>query len=185
MKKIAYGAIIAVLALSGAAAIQASIRVNGNQLMEGSGELSLKFRQSSTAAPSQAPPRIIYSLGQGIIADGQLPDSGAAADNTVAFRIGIGLGYDIAAVVYDVFCPITMTGDMNVDGVIDTKDVLLLVEFVYKDGEFPQPCMASGDVNCSGNVSSADVIYLVDYSLKGGPEPCDVCDLIPSVWTCP
>ena len=167
------------------AGTHASIRVNGNQLLEGSGEYDLKFQKGARVASSRAPARLIFALGQGIIADGRLPDSGTVGDSTVAVRIGIGLGFDIATVVYNVFCPITLTGDLDVDGDIDVMDILMLVNFVFKDGEFPRPCMASGDVNCSGDVTTSDALYLVSYVFEGGPAPCDVCTLIPEVWSCP
>lgn len=184
-------ALIATLALSlvvlSAVAIHASIRVNGNQLLEAgfdSGSIR-KAKGASESGTSIAAPRLIYQVGLGVIADGRLPDSSSSGDSTVAFRIGIGLSYDIATVVYNVFCPIQMTGDMDVSQTIQALDIMALVNFVFRDGPFPQPCRASGDVNCSGEVNATDVIYLVDYVFRGGAEPCDVCNLIPGTWTCP
>jgi len=83
-------------------------------------------------------------------------------------------------------CPVENTGDVNVDGVITSADIIYLVGYVFKGGPPPKPCAAAGDVNCDGVVTSADIIYLVGYVFKGGPPPCDVCTLIATgVWTCP
>jgi hypothetical protein len=84
-----------------------------------------------------------------------------------------------------VLCPIALTGDVNVNGTITSSDVIELVNYVFKGGSVPQPCEAAGDVDCSEAVTSADIIYVVNYVFKGGAEPCDVCTLVPGVWTCP
>jgi hypothetical protein len=82
-------------------------------------------------------------------------------------------------------CPIVTTGDVNVDGVLNASDIIYLVNYVFKGGPAPLPCAAAGDVNCDGQVSSADIIRDVLYIFKGFDPPCDVCALIPDVWTCP
>jgi hypothetical protein len=82
-------------------------------------------------------------------------------------------------------CPITIPGDLNLDGSPTGADVITLVNYVYKGGPYPRPCAAAGDMNCTGDVTGADVIGLVNYVFKAGPTPCDVCTLIPGTWTCP
>ena len=72
-------------------------------------------------------------------------------------------------------CPITVTGDVNISGSITSADVITLVNYVFKSGLPPQPCVAAGDVNCNGSVTSADVISLVNFVFKGGTPPCDAC----------
>jgi hypothetical protein len=59
------------------------------------------------------------------------------------------------------------------------------VNFVFKGQAAPLPCEASGDVNCSGSVTSADIIFMVNHVFKGQAPPCDVCTLIPGMWSCP
>jgi len=93
----------------------------------------------------------------------------------------MGLGYWFGAVVA---CPVELTGDVNVDAVVTSADIIYLVNYVFKGGSMPQPCEAGGDVNCDASVTSADIIYLVGFVFKGGPAPCDVCTLIPGTWSC-
>ena len=76
-------------------------------------------------------------------------------------------------------------GDVQQNGAVTTGDIIYLVNFVFKLGPDPLPCIGAADLDCSGNISSADIIYLVNKVLKAGPDPCDMCTLIPSVWTCP
>ena len=85
----------------------------------------------------------------------------------------------------NVVCPIVMTGDVNLSGSVAVSDIVYLVNYVFKAGPLPEPCLAAGDVNCSGGVISSDIIYLVGCVLKGGPPPCDVCTMWPAPWSCP
>jgi hypothetical protein len=82
-------------------------------------------------------------------------------------------------------CPVTLTGDVQSSGDVNSTDIIYLVNYVLKGGPGPVPCPAGGDANCDGVVNSTDIIYLVNYVLKGGQPPCDVCTLIPGTWSCP
>lgn len=75
-------------------------------------------------------------------------------------------------------CPIDLAGDVNVDAVVTSADVIYLVAYAFKGGPAPLPLEVAGDVNCDGEVTSADIIYLVNYIFKSGPAPCDICALI-------
>jgi hypothetical protein len=77
------------------------------------------------------------------------------------------------------------TGDVNSDSVITASDIIYVVSYVFKSGPEPVPCVAVGDINCSGDITSADIISLVNYVFRSGAEPCDVCSLIPGIWSCP
>ena len=72
-------------------------------------------------------------------------------------------------------CPITLPGDVNNSGAITQADIIYLVNYVFKSGAAPQPCVAAGDVNCSGTVRSADIITLVNFVFIRGNPPCDIC----------
>jgi len=61
-------------------------------------------------------------------------------------------------------------GDVNGDGIVNSADVVYLINHLFKGGPAPQPS-ESGDVNCDGILNSADVVYLVNYLFKGGPVP--------------
>jgi hypothetical protein len=74
-------------------------------------------------------------------------------------------------------CPIAITGDFNMDGTLNSSDIILTVNFVFKNGPDPQPIALTADVNCSGQVTSADIIYLVNHVFKSGLPPCDACRL--------
>jgi len=62
-------------------------------------------------------------------------------------------------------------GDANADTIINSADVVYLINYLFKGGPPPVP-MAAGDVNCDGVINSADVVYLINYLFKGGPPPC-------------
>ena len=61
-------------------------------------------------------------------------------------------------------------GDVNADGVIDLGDVVYLINYIYRDGNPPDP-LEAGDANCDGMVDLGDVVYLVNYLYRGGPAP--------------
>ena len=97
------------------------------------------------------------------------------------YKLGVGFWYGAASAA----CPIAMSGDVNLSTTITSSDIIVLVNYVFKGGAAPLPCAANGDVNCNGAVSSSDIITLVISVFKAGPPPCNVCDLIPAVWSCP
>jgi hypothetical protein len=61
-------------------------------------------------------------------------------------------------------------GDANGDGVINSADVVYLINYLFKGGPAPNPLWV-GDANCDGTINSADVVYLINYLFKGGPSP--------------
>ena len=170
------------LVLITASITTAAVRINGNQLVEGAGS----FGAFNKSLPSAGAPRIVFNLGQGLMARGELPDSVQAEGGFTSLAIGIGLSYDIAQVSYNVFCPVPLTGDLNGDHVITAADILLLIAYTFRSAKLVPVCAAAGDVNCSGDVTSADCVYLINYVFQGGPPPCDVCDLFRTgIWSCP
>jgi C1A family cysteine protease len=66
-------------------------------------------------------------------------------------------------------------GDVSGDAVINSADVVYLINYLFKDGAPPQcqPVTACGDVNLDGVVNSADIVYLINYLFKNGPHPCN------------
>lgn len=113
------------------------------------------------------------------------PTNDQFGDHTVVTKNSEMLLVPTEKIEHRYFCPILTPGDVNVDGVVTSADIIYLVNYVFKGGPPPIPCAAAGDVNCDGVVTSADIIYLVNYVFKGGPPPCDPCTIIPSKWLCP
>ncbi|KPL04142.1 MAG: hypothetical protein AMJ73_04585, partial [candidate division Zixibacteria bacterium SM1_73] len=65
-------------------------------------------------------------------------------------------------------------GDANGDGVVNSADVVYLINYLFKGGPAPEP-MAAGDSNDDCVINSADVVYLINYLFKGGPAPEQGC----------
>jgi len=63
-----------------------------------------------------------------------------------------------------------LRGDTNGDGIINSADIVYLINYLFKGGPAPDPLWV-GDCNCDEVVNSADVVYLIDYLFKGGPPP--------------
>jgi hypothetical protein len=65
---------------------------------------------------------------------------------------------------------VSLRGDANGDGIINSADVVHLINYLFVGGPAPLP-LAAGDANCDGIVNSADVVYLINYLFVGGPPP--------------
>jgi hypothetical protein len=61
-------------------------------------------------------------------------------------------------------------GDANGDGIINSVDVLYLINYLFVGGPMPQPWEA-GDCNCDGVINAVDVLYLINHLYAGGPPP--------------
>ncbi|NIM97478.1 MAG: hypothetical protein GTO24_05155 [candidate division Zixibacteria bacterium] len=61
-------------------------------------------------------------------------------------------------------------GDLNVDGLVDSGDVVFLINFVLRGGPPPVP-ESAGDLNGDDLVEIEDVLYLIYYLFMGGPPP--------------
>lgn len=66
--------------------------------------------------------------------------------------------------------PSYICGDCNGDGVIDLGDVVYLINYVFRNGDPPNPIEA-GDCNCDTVVDLGDVVYLINYLYRGGDPP--------------
>jgi hypothetical protein len=53
---------------------------------------------------------------------------------------------------------------------VEAADIIYLINYLYKNGEPPDP-LEAGDANCNDAVESGDVIYLINYLFKEGPVP--------------
>jgi parallel beta-helix repeat protein len=66
-----------------------------------------------------------------------------------------------------------LCGNVNGDGLIDVRDVVYLINYLFIDGPLPIPFFA-GDANLDSVVDIADVVYLIEYLFMGGPAPCQL-----------
>ena len=64
-----------------------------------------------------------------------------------------------------------LCGDCNADGVINSADVVYLINYLFIGGPAPE-LLEAGDVNCDGTINASDVVYLINYLYIGGPPPC-------------
>ena len=65
-------------------------------------------------------------------------------------------------------------GDVNNSCTVNSADIILLVNHIFKSGPPPVP-QDAGDINCDGVISSADIIALVNFVFKGGATPLGKC----------
>jgi len=61
-------------------------------------------------------------------------------------------------------------GDPNGDRIVNSSDVVYLINFLFKAGPGPN-VFEAGDSNGDGVINSADVVYLINYLFKEGPAP--------------
>ena len=66
--------------------------------------------------------------------------------------------------------PAALCGDANRDGIINSADIVYLINYLFKNGPAPDP-LSIGDVNSDEIINSADVVYLINYLFKSGPAP--------------
>jgi hypothetical protein len=62
-------------------------------------------------------------------------------------------------------------GDVNGNGVINSTDVVYLINYLFIGGPAPVPYLETGDTNCDGLINVTDVVYLINYLFIGGPPP--------------
>jgi C1A family cysteine protease len=75
---------------------------------------------------------------------------------------------DFGLFVYE--CSDVARGDANGDGLINTADVVYLINYLFIDGPAPDPLWV-GDCNCDEVVDIADVVHLLNYLFLNGPPP--------------
>ena len=73
---------------------------------------------------------------------------------------------------FTVWTPPQIRGDVNMDYVVNSSDIIYLVNFVFKGGPAPRGGVAVADNNCDTNISNADIILMINFVFKAGPELC-------------
>jgi len=97
--------------------------------------------------------------------------------DTFIVNDGTGLA-DTGTVMLKVVKPTSVPGnegDVNGDGLINAKDMMFLVDFLFKNGPEPKPPPA-GDINGDCATTLSDIIYLINYLYKFGPPPKIRCN---------
>jgi nitrous oxidase accessory protein len=120
----------------------------------------------------------VYPVGGNYWSDYPGVDNFSGPDQDIPGSDGIGdtpyqlLPLDLGNKdIYPLMSPWTpLCGDCNGDGVINSADVVYLINYLFKDGPAPVP-LEAGDCNADGVINSADVVYLINYLFKGGPGP--------------
>jgi hypothetical protein len=65
-------------------------------------------------------------------------------------------------------------GDCNGDGMINIGDVIVLINYLFMNGDPPIPLPdgdSTGDANDDGDVNIADAVYLINFLFTGGSPP--------------
>jgi len=81
------------------------------------------------------------------------------------------------------YCP---SGDLNDDGIVNDKDLYILIRHIQLGGPPPSACLAHADVNGDGTLTFADIIIQIHYTYHGDRSLCYTCGLIEQgIWSCP
>ncbi|MCK5127044.1 MAG: hypothetical protein KAR42_12390 [candidate division Zixibacteria bacterium] len=75
------------------------------------------------------------------------------------------LSHSVTGKVVEYIC-----GDANGDGEVTLGDGVYLLNFIFKNGPWPQP-LGSADANGNGYVEIGDVKHLINYVYTNGPLP--------------
>jgi len=70
------------------------------------------------------------------------------------------------------------SGDLNLDGAVDIADLLMMVDFMFRNGPAPEIAEAA-DVNGDCAVDIGDLTYFVEYQFAGGAPPAAPCSQSP------
>jgi len=63
---------------------------------------------------------------------------------------------------------VSLSGDVNADGLVNTADIFYLINFLFAAGPNPLgPANANGDAA----VNASDIFYLINFLFAGGPAP--------------
>jgi hypothetical protein len=68
-----------------------------------------------------------------------------------------------------------LPGDANFADGVEVGDVVILINYLFKDGAPPNPPEV-GDLTCDGEITVDDVVYLISYLFREGaiPQCCPI-----------
>jgi len=64
-------------------------------------------------------------------------------------------------------------GDANNDCRVNVSDAVMIVDYIFFDGDLPNP-KTSADCNCDTDLNISDAVWLINYVFAGGNEACDL-----------
>jgi hypothetical protein len=116
------------------------------------------------------------SSGGGYAINGLSPGTYTVYASKVSYHDGaypdpIQVGYGKVSGVNIDLTPVYI-GDANGNGDVEAGDVVFILNYLYTNGEPPQPII-SGDVNGDDVVDGADIVYLINYLFRSGEPPLD------------
>ena len=159
-----------------AAAAQAGIRMDGTEFQSGSRVTTTtvtRTADASTAVPNSANRKLVFTMGQAILAYGEIENS------TTGQAVKIGLGYDFNAQhKTDFGCTCIHQGEANADGVKDAIDLSAIIDALFYNGEnFQDPLCPTVrfDTDCDGLLTALDLNQLIEQLYFNGPPPCNPC----------
>jgi len=68
------------------------------------------------------------------------------------------------------FVRLSVPGDANGDSLVNSADIVFLINYLFRGGEKPCVCEAA-DCNNDNIIKVSDVVYLIDHLFKNGPAP--------------
>nr|MBN2278304.1 choice-of-anchor J domain-containing protein [candidate division Zixibacteria bacterium] len=63
------------------------------------------------------------------------------------------------------------SGDANFDNHINILDMTYLINYLYRNGDRPQPVVQTGDANGDGAINILDATRIMNYLYRNGPAP--------------
>jgi hypothetical protein len=91
----------------------------------------------------------------------------------VRFIASDGTAADTVEVTYSILS--YMIGDCDANGSISPLDVIILMNYIYRQGAAPVPSVMVGDLTCDGTITPIDLTVLVNYVYRQGPLPPVSC----------
>ena len=168
------GALVLLTVVAWALHASAAIRVDGSEFQSSSFAVRTQTSQLKTGATAAVVPvRMIFTLGQAVMASGSLPGSGDSG--VVAFKIGLGYEYNVLGTSYNCIC--NCHGDPECDGIIDVFDVVLTVGVAFR-GEAPVTGGScpheTTDIDCNNLTDALDVVSFVNIAFREA-DPAGIC----------
>jgi hypothetical protein len=117
-----------------------------------------------------------YNLASGWVSVASAPLYTIAFDYHYSYKPDLGVSnWDKSNYVFkNIASSYYVWGDASGDGVVNSADVIYLINYLFVSGPAPTPLRA-GDLNNDCVVNSADAVYLINFLFNAGPAPQEGC----------